>query len=158
MTGRPLWQKWIDQEVMTVPVVHGDAAYIVTFAGTLYKFRLSDGEILLARRCRATSAPVVLDDGIYLTRRVDAGRDMPQECLVKLNRRTGAERDAAQCRWAPYLADPASARRASESQPVAGYRGGCPRQRYPEGQKADARRCGLRRGRPAGAAGATAAG
>ncbi len=105
-TGKPIWQKWIDHDVMSSPVVHGDGVYIVTFAGTLYKFRLDSGEILLARRCRATSAPVVLDDGVYLTRRVDAGRNMPQECLVKLNRRTGEQRYLAQRCWAPYLADP----------------------------------------------------
>ncbi|MGA2067774.1 MAG: PQQ-binding-like beta-propeller repeat protein [Thermoguttaceae bacterium] len=108
-TGKPLWQRWVDGFVMSAPVLGGKDAYIVTFAGTLYKFRLADGAILLARRCRATSAPVILRDGIYLTRRADDGRGgMPQECVVRLDPRTGTERYAAQACNAPYLADAAT--------------------------------------------------
>jgi hypothetical protein len=117
-TGEPLWAKWIDHHVISAPVVHGDEVYIVTFAGTLYEFRLSDGKILMARRCHATSAPVVRDDGIYLTRRADNGHGMPQECLVKLDRRTGAERYVAQRCWAPYLADPATRAEGAKASPL----------------------------------------
>jgi outer membrane protein assembly factor BamB len=104
-TGKPLWQKWIDNDVMSAPVVCVDEVYVVTFAGTLYKFALEDGEILMARRCHATSAPVVLDDGIYLTRRGDNGQGMPRECLVKLDRNTGKQLYVTERCLAPYLAD-----------------------------------------------------
>ena len=103
-TGRPQWQKWIDNHVISAPVVNGGNVYIVTFSGTLYEFRLRDGDIRMARRCRATSAPVILKDGIYLTRRKDAGR-MPQEVVVRLDRRTGEELYSAHATDAVYLAD-----------------------------------------------------
>lgn len=107
-SGKPMWQKWIDGHVISAPVVYGKDVYIVTFAGTLYKFRLSDGEILMARQCRSTSAPVVLADGIYLTRRVDDRQGgIPQECMIKLDRITGRQRYAAQTWDAPHLAGPA---------------------------------------------------
>jgi outer membrane protein assembly factor BamB len=115
-TGTPQWQKWIDHHVMSAPVIHGEEAYVVTFAGTLYKFRLSDGEILMARRCRATSAPVVMDDGIYLTRRADPdGSQAPQECLVKLDLRTGRQRYSVNRCPAPYLAAPMMRRQLAQA-------------------------------------------
>jgi Ca-activated chloride channel family protein len=105
-TGKPQWQKWIDGHVISAPVVRGEDVYVATFGGTFYKLRLSDGEILLARRCQATSAPVVLDDGIYLTRRADRGRGgAPQESVIRLAPETGRQLYAMQTRPAPYLAD-----------------------------------------------------
>ena len=73
--GRPLWQRWIDENVISAPVVSGNNVYFATFAGTLSGFRLSDGEVELARRCRATSAPIVVNEAIYISRRVDGKGD-----------------------------------------------------------------------------------
>ena len=70
-TGRPLWQRWIDENVISAPLVSAGHVYLTTFAGTLYGFRLSDGEIELARCCRGTSAPIVVNQTIYLSRRLD---------------------------------------------------------------------------------------
>ncbi len=105
-TGRPLWQRWIDENVISAPVVSGDNVYLTTFAGTLYGFRLSDGEIKLARRCRGTSAPIVAKNAIYLSRRVDeAGARIPQECVAAFDRRTGEPLLASEGRRAIYLAE-----------------------------------------------------
>ena len=107
-TGKPLWQRWIDETVISAPVVGGDDVYLTTFAGTLYGFRLSDGEVDLARRCRATSAPLVCDDAVYVSRRVDdTDGKMPLECVAGLDRRTGEPIFASPARNAIYLAEPA---------------------------------------------------
>lgn len=105
-TGRPLWQRWIDEHVISAPVVSADDVYLTTFAGTLYGFHLSDGEIKLARRCRGTSAPIVAKNAIYLSRRVDeAGARMPRECVAAFDRRTGEPLLASEGRRAIYLAE-----------------------------------------------------
>jgi outer membrane protein assembly factor BamB len=116
-TGRPLWQKWIDENIISAPVVSGDDVYLTTFAGTLYGFRLESGEVELARRCRGTSAPIVVNKAIYLSRRVDKGSSsMPMECVTKLDRRTGEPLMASEARGAAYLADAESRTRLSKQQ------------------------------------------
>lgn len=90
-SGTLRWQKWIDQHVISAPVVSGQDVFLVTFAGTLYKLRLTDGEIMVARRCRATSAPAIGDDAVFLTcRREDDGAAGPTESILKLDRLTGS--------------------------------------------------------------------
>lgn len=92
-TGKPRWQKWIDNHVISAPIVRDGEVYAATFSGTLYKLRLSDGTILHARRALATSAPVVTADGVYFTRRTDAGgRAAAAECITKIDRRSGRPR------------------------------------------------------------------
>jgi outer membrane protein assembly factor BamB len=116
-TGKPLWQKWIDENIISAPVVSDDDVYLTTFAGTLYGFRLDNGEVELARRCRGTSAPVVSSKAIYLSRRVDkGGSNMPMECVAKLDRRTGEPLLASEARGAVYLADAESRARLSGQQ------------------------------------------
>jgi hypothetical protein len=73
-TGKILWQKWIDGDIMSAPVVEGDEVLATTFPGTLYKFQAKTGEILAAKAGRATSAPVVVGNDIYMSQRSDDGR------------------------------------------------------------------------------------
>jgi outer membrane protein assembly factor BamB len=72
-TGKILWQKWLDSDVMSAPVAMGDQLYVTTFAGTLVKLDQTSGEIRLATRARATSAPVVTfrdnQENLYYTQR-----------------------------------------------------------------------------------------
>lgn len=76
-TGRILWQKWLDSDVMSAPVVTGGFVYLATFGGTLVKLFETTGEIKYAIKARATSAPVVLRAGqgkresMYFTGRSD---------------------------------------------------------------------------------------
>jgi Ca-activated chloride channel family protein len=74
-TGKILWQKWIDSDVMSAPVAVDDEVYATTFSGTVYKFKQKDGEIVSAHRSRATSAPVVVGKNVYWTQRADQGKD-----------------------------------------------------------------------------------
>jgi outer membrane protein assembly factor BamB len=71
-TGKILWQRWIDSDVMSAPVAVDDDLYATTFVGTVYKFQQGDGAILSAQRSKATSAPVIVGNNVYLTERADA--------------------------------------------------------------------------------------
>jgi outer membrane protein assembly factor BamB len=103
-SGKLLWTKWIDSDVMSSPVAVGDEVYATTFAGTVYKIDGASGTIESARRDRATSAPVVVDDSVYYTRRSDGdGAEMAQESLVRSNRDTGSADWSTAEKDAPYL-------------------------------------------------------
>ena len=76
-TGSILWQKWLDSDVMSAPVVTGGFVYLATFGGTLVKLYETTGDIKYAIKARATSAPVVMRAGqgkresMYFTSRSD---------------------------------------------------------------------------------------
>jgi len=72
-TGKILWQRWMDSDVMSAPVAVEGEVYATSFGGTVYKFKQDDGTIVSAVRSRATSAPVVVGNNVYLTTRADAG-------------------------------------------------------------------------------------
>jgi len=72
-TGKILWQRWIDSDVMSAPVAVDGDVFATSFGGTVYKFKQADGVILSAHRLRATSAPVVVGKSVYMTQRADMG-------------------------------------------------------------------------------------
>jgi Ca-activated chloride channel family protein len=105
-TGKIVWQKWIDSDVMSAPVAVDDEVYATTFSGTVYKFKQQDGAILSVQRSRATSAPVVVGTQVYLTKRADNGKD--EKCaeeIAGINRLSAAQNFAAAKRAASYLDD-----------------------------------------------------
>lgn len=93
-TGKILWQKWIDSDVMSAPVAVDDEVYATTFSGNVYKFKQKDGDILSATRSRATSAPVVVGKNVYWTQRADKGKD--EKCSEEI---AGGDRDKAEPRF-----------------------------------------------------------
>lgn len=72
-TGKILWQKWIDGDIMSAPVAEGNDLYFSTFPGTVYKVDQSTGEFLSAKKMKATSAPVIKNGEMIVTRRNDKG-------------------------------------------------------------------------------------
>ena len=85
-TGDIIWQKWIDGDVMSAPVADGNNIYITSFPGTVYKFNQKDGEILSAKYMRATSAPIINDGEMTLSRRTDNGVDhKAMESISQIN-------------------------------------------------------------------------
>jgi outer membrane protein assembly factor BamB len=104
MTGKLLWRRWLDSDCMTAPVAVEEKLFLATLAGTVYEFRQRDGQIQRAERMRATSAPVVVGDDLYLTRRAD-DRSQPEvaECIAVHRLSTNALHFAAARRSAPYL-------------------------------------------------------
>jgi outer membrane protein assembly factor BamB len=105
MTGKILWQRWVDGDCMSAPVAVGEEVYITTLPGTVYKFRQTDGEILSARRERATSAPVIVAGGLYYTKRIDDedGEGTAREAIAIADQQTATVRVLANQRDAPYL-------------------------------------------------------
>jgi Ca-activated chloride channel homolog len=85
-TGRVLWQKWLDSDVMSAPVAAGEFIYVSTFGGTLMKLEQKTGNIRYALKARATSAPVVEfkqgRESMVFTRRGDKERGAAQEMIV----------------------------------------------------------------------------
>jgi Ca-activated chloride channel family protein len=103
-TGKIIWQKWIDSDVMSAPVAIDDEVYATSFAGTVYKFKQKDGEIVSAHRTRATSAPVIVGKNLYWTQRADKGKD--EKCAEEIagnDRDKGTQTFAAAKREAQYL-------------------------------------------------------
>lgn len=103
-TGKIVWQKWIDSDVMSAPVAVDDEIYATTFAGTVYKFKQADGAILSAHRSRATCAPVVVGKNVYWTQRADNGKD--EKCaeeIAGLDRLRAVQTFSAAKREALYL-------------------------------------------------------
>jgi len=102
-SGRILWQRWIDSDVLSAPVAAGSELVVATLAGTVYRFAQDDGRILAARQERATSAPTVDGEAIYFSKRTD-GEDKPaEEGLASANREDGAAMWVSEKKAAPYL-------------------------------------------------------
>jgi outer membrane protein assembly factor BamB len=103
-TGKILWQRWIDSDVMSAPVAVDSDLYVTSFGGTLYRFNQKDGTILSAKRTRATSAPVVVGKDVFFTRRADDGAGAKaEEALVTADRETAKEKQEAVRKDAPHL-------------------------------------------------------
>jgi len=81
-TGKVLWHRWIDSDVMSAPVAIGDEVCCTSLAGTVYRFKQRDGTVIAAYRARATSAPVVYAGQMFWTQRADE-KDKVLEGLVR---------------------------------------------------------------------------
>lgn len=111
-TGKILWQQWIDSDVMSAPVAVDKELYATSFAGVVYKLNQEDGTILSAVRSRATSAPVVVGDKVFTTRRADDGKGEAEEAVARGARATLKEEVVTDRKAAPYLNKTVQARAA----------------------------------------------
>jgi Ca-activated chloride channel homolog len=103
-TGKVLWQRWIDSDVMSAPVAIENDLYVSTFGGAVYRFNQANGALLSARNARATSAPVIVGSNVFFTRRADDGQGKKvEEALVKWDRPLTTERFASVRKEAPHL-------------------------------------------------------
>lgn len=139
-TGKILWQRWLDSDVMTSPIAVGGDVYCTSFGGVVYKFAQKDGAVLSAVRTRATSAPIVVGGDLFFSRRTDrAGSDCPVEANVAWNPTDGS-RAAGDPKKAAYL-DAGVQGRAGYAQLAKqldagnGFGGGAPAQANPEAAK-----------------------
>jgi outer membrane protein assembly factor BamB len=101
-TGRILWQRWIDSDVMTAPIAVDSDLYLTSFNGTVYRFRQDDGAILFAERSRATSAPVVVAGMVHLTKRADSD-GVVGEAVAAYDLQAAREKFQGAARGAAYL-------------------------------------------------------
>ncbi len=102
-TGEILWQRWIDGDIMSAPVADGGKIYVTTFAGTLYTFAQSDGELISVNAMRATSAPVITEDGIYVSKRADGKGERVAEELARFQQNSYVADKKYNKKYAPYL-------------------------------------------------------
>jgi outer membrane protein assembly factor BamB len=106
-TGKPVWRRWLDGDVMSSPVAVDGYVYMTTFAGTVLKLDQKTGDIRYAVAMRATSAPVIVrEDGresLHVTRRVEERPEETKEAIVRAD--LGATRLTfrAHPKMAPYL-------------------------------------------------------
>jgi outer membrane protein assembly factor BamB len=101
-TGKILWQRWIDSDVMSAPVAVDKELYVTSFAGIVYKFNQDDGTILSAMKSRATSAPVVVGKDVFFTQRTDDGKGKAAEAIAG-NGRDLTQKFLGRTKDAPYL-------------------------------------------------------
>src|SRR5205823_5601490 len=103
-TGKIIWQRWIDSDVMSAPVAVDKELYCASFGGVVYKFTQKDGAVLSAVRTRATSAPVVAGGEVYFSRRLDkGGAPCPQEAQATVSRADNKPVAATEPKEAVYL-------------------------------------------------------
>jgi Ca-activated chloride channel homolog len=140
-TGKILWQRWIESDVMSAPVATEKELFFTTFGGVVYKLNQKDGEILSAMRTRATSAPVVVGDDVYFSRRTDkSGADCPVEANVAMSQKGGEQRASGVGREAVYLdakvqRDNEFAKTSQKLDASNGFGGGAPVQANPTAAK-----------------------
>lgn len=106
-TGKPVWRKWLDGDVMSAPVAVGQFVYATTFAGTVLKIDQKTGDIRYAIAMRATSAPVVVlapgRESLLVTRRVEERPDETKEAIVRADLGDTRLSFRARAKLAPYL-------------------------------------------------------
>lgn len=140
-TGKILWQKWIESDVMSAPVATDKDLFFTTFGGVVYKLAQKDGEIISAVRTRATSAPVVVGDDVFFSRRTDKnGAACPTEGNVAWSQAGGGQRVTGRTREAVYLDEKVQAvaeqgKMAQKLDAANGFAGGAPVQANPGAAK-----------------------
>ena len=104
-TGKILWQRWIDSDVMSAPVATGSDLYCTSFGGTVYRFSQDKGDIVSALANRATSAPIVVGGNVYMTKRADkGGKDEPvSESIAGNNLSLASQSFESEKKEAAYL-------------------------------------------------------
>lgn len=130
-TGKILWQKYIDGDVMSAPVAIKDELFVSTFPGTLFKFKQKTGAILSARSVRATSAPVIYNGQMYLSQRSDVGNEAVSEAIYNYKAQGFVQQKVYNKKRAEYLDKDVQSKSALKTQSTAydagnGFSGGAP--------------------------------
>ncbi|HEY5923259.1 MAG TPA: PQQ-binding-like beta-propeller repeat protein [Kofleriaceae bacterium] len=106
-TGKPVWRRWLDGDVMSAPVAVDGFLYVSTFGGSVLKLDQKTGEIIYAVAMRATSAPVVVRDqgreSLFVTVRAEERRNETREAIVRADLGATRRTFRANAKAAPYL-------------------------------------------------------
>ena len=135
-TGKILWQKWLDSDVMSAPVATDKFVYITTFSGIVAKLEQETGKFRYAIRAKATSAPVVkyLPSGVesmYYTRRGAKEEDGAEEMIIRADHNDPKTKYKAAKKKAEYIdekvqADSAHDEEGESDDSANGFGGGAP--------------------------------
>jgi Ca-activated chloride channel family protein len=67
--GAVVWTRRIGNELLAAPVIHGDSVYATNLNGRVYRFRHRTGKLVWAKSLKATTAPWLDGDKLYVSRR-----------------------------------------------------------------------------------------
>ena len=67
--GYRVWSRRVRGELLAAPVVAGDSVYASTIDGFSYRFERERGKRIWARKLRATTAPWIVGDELFVSRR-----------------------------------------------------------------------------------------
>jgi len=70
-TGEEQWRVPLAADIISAPVLHGDSVYSATFNGMLYRHRAADGGLAWREDYRATSAPWLYGNEVFVSHRED---------------------------------------------------------------------------------------
>ncbi len=118
--GGEVWNQPLIGEVITAPIINGGSVFCSTLEGTVYHFDADDGELKWKDQKLATSAPWVVGDEIYVSKRVEVagegGVTDQFEGIAGLGRGSGEQtnEELYAYRKADYLKHDTSSRYASE--------------------------------------------
>ncbi len=71
-SGSPVWSRQIGAELLATPVISGDSVYVSTVEGLTYRFDHRNGKTRWVKPLRATTAPWIVGDELFVTRRQGA--------------------------------------------------------------------------------------
>jgi Ca-activated chloride channel family protein len=93
--GGEVWNQPLVGEVITAPIINGGSVFCSTLEGTVYHFDADDGELKWKDQKLATSAPWVVGDEVYVSKRVEVageeGAVEQYEGIAGLGRGSGGQ-------------------------------------------------------------------
>lgn len=81
-SGEEQWRVPLAADIISAPVVHGDSVYSSTFNGTIYRHRVSDGALAWSEDYRATSAPWLYGNDVFVSHREDPVAPRPRAFMA----------------------------------------------------------------------------
>ncbi len=122
-TGEPQWKTAVPADVISAPVIVGRRAWVTTFDGSVTCVDVETGQRIWSRKMRATSAPWVVGDDVFVSHRgtkstsarstrssrnprvrvAKAQEDSPDERIANLKAERGRQAQAFQFKKAAYL-------------------------------------------------------
>jgi outer membrane protein assembly factor BamB len=117
--GGEVWNQPLVGEVITAPIINGSSVFCSTLEGTVYHFDADNGELKWKDQKLATSAPWVVGDEVYVSKRQEetvGGKTVQYEGLAGLGRGSGEQTNEELYAYskADYLTHDASSRYAEE--------------------------------------------
>ncbi|ANP46069.1 PQQ-binding-like beta-propeller repeat protein [Candidatus Viadribacter manganicus] len=67
--GAPIWQRSLEHDVISAPIVCDGAVYVSQFDGSVMSIEIATGNVVWKRELRATSAPWIVGGDVYVAQR-----------------------------------------------------------------------------------------
>lgn len=91
-TGKHEWEQDITGDVISAPVVEASQVYFTCFDGTSFCLKAVDGSIVWKKQNAGTSAPIIADGQVIMTRKDTAGKQV-NEGIARLDSGGGQQKD-----------------------------------------------------------------